>query len=32
MLEKLEIFLIAIATVKLIVAAIIYFYRKKKGE
>lgn len=32
MLEKIAIFLIAVAVVKLIVSAVIYFVRKKKGE
>lgn len=32
MLEKLGIFLIAVAVVKVIVSAVIYVIRKRKGE
>ena len=32
MLEKLGIFLIAVAVVKLIISAVIYVIRKRKGE
>lgn len=32
MLEKLGIFLIAVAVVKIIVSVVIYFNHKKKGE